>query len=203
MQQIHHRHRQGRFGFRHSNAAARSAGLLRARAWRGRRHDARLHVSCRRRPWLKRSIATLRYQFPYMEAGGKRPDTPAKAHAAVRAAGRGSQAKHFRLAAADGGRQIVRRAHDLAGAGGRTAAGVVGLAFFGFPLHPAGKPSADRAKHLADIDIPMLFLQGSRDSLAELKLLEPVVDKLGASRCSAPGRRRRSFLPCAGAFGTQ
>ncbi len=60
-------------------------------------------------------------------------------------------------------------------------AGVVGLALFGFPLHPAGKPSADRAKHLADIDVPMLFLQGSRDSLAELDLLEPVVGKLGPS----------------------
>jgi hypothetical protein len=60
-------------------------------------------------------------------------------------------------------------------------AGVAGLAFFGFPLHPAGRPSADRAKHLADIDVPMLFLQGSRDGLAELDLLEPVVGKLGPS----------------------
>ena len=82
-------------------------------------------------------------------------------------------------AAPDRRRQVVRRPHDLAGAGGSTAAGVDGLAFFGFPLHPAGKPSDDRASHLADIKIPMLFLQGTKDKLAELALLEPVVKRLG------------------------
>jgi predicted alpha/beta-hydrolase family hydrolase len=126
----------------------------------------------------ERGVATLRYNFLYMEQGGKRPDAPARAHAAVRAA--------------------IAKAHDLAPslplfAGGRSFGGrmtsqaqakealpnVRGLVFFAFPLHPAGKPSDERAAHLSDVTLPMLFLQGENDALATLDLLRPVVTNLG------------------------
>jgi predicted alpha/beta-hydrolase family hydrolase len=125
-----------------------------------------------------RGIATLRYQFPYMENGSKRPDSPAVAHAAVRAAV--SEAARFcpKLPLIAGGKSFGGRMTSQAQAIDALP-GVCGLAFLGFPLHPAGKPSSDRAKHLADIRIPMLFLQGTRDALAELDLLEPVVKRLG------------------------
>src|SRR3979490_2020603 len=128
----------------------------------------------------ERGVATLRYQFPYMEKGSKRPDSPAIAQAAVRAAvaEAGRRCAGLRLIA--GGKSFGGRMTSQAQAMAPLA-GVDGLAFLGFPLHPAGKPSTDRAKHLADVDIPMLFLQGSRDNLAELTLLEPVVKRLGPS----------------------
>ena len=125
----------------------------------------------------ERGIATLRYQFPYMEKGSKRPDSPAVAHAAVRAAVAEAVRNCPGVALIAGGKSFGGRMTSQAQAVSPLG-GVQGLAFFGFPLHPAGKPSADRAKHLADIYIPMLFLQGSRDSLAELSLLEPVVTSL-------------------------
>lgn len=126
----------------------------------------------------ERGVATLRYQFPYMEKGGKRPDPPAVAHAAVRAAvaEAGRRCAGLRLIA--GGRSFGGRMTSQAQAAAPLD-GVAGLTFFGFPLHPAGKPSDDRASHLANIRIPMLFLQGSRDKLAELTLLEPVIQRLG------------------------
>jgi predicted alpha/beta-hydrolase family hydrolase len=113
-----------------------------------------------------------------MEKGSKRPDPPAVAHAAVRAAvaEAGRCCSGLRLIA--GGRSFGGRMTSQAQAAAPLP-GVDGLAFFGFPLHPAGKPSDDRAKHLADIRIPMLFLQGTNDKLAELTLLEPVVKRLG------------------------
>ena len=125
-----------------------------------------------------RHIATLRYQFLYMERGLKRPDTPAVAHAIVRAA-------------------VSQAARSMAGvplvAGGKSFGGrmtsqaqalapmpdVRGVAFFGFPLHPAGKPSDQRAEHLLKITVPMLFLQGTRDKLADEGLLRPLIRKLG------------------------
>jgi uncharacterized protein len=126
----------------------------------------------------ERGIATLRYQFPYMEKGSKRPDPPPIAQVAVRAAVAEAAKRCPGLPLIAGGKSFGGRMTSQAQA---TAPldGVDGLAFFGFPLHPAGKPSSDRAKHLADVKIPMLFLQGTRDSLAELKLLEPVVKSLG------------------------
>jgi predicted alpha/beta-hydrolase family hydrolase len=126
----------------------------------------------------ERGVATLRYQFPYMEKRSKRPDPPAVAHAAVRAAvaEAGRCCAGLRLIA--GGRSFGGRMTSQAQAAAPLA-GVDGLAFFGFPLHPAGKPSDDRAKHLADIRIPMLFMQGTNDKLAELTLLEPVIKRLG------------------------
>src|SRR5258708_9562950 len=126
----------------------------------------------------ERGVATLRYQFPYMEKGSKRPDSPAIAQAAVRAAvaEAGRRCAGLRLIA--GGKSFGGRMTSQAQAMAPLA-GVDGLAFLGFPLHPAGKPSSDRAKHLSDVQVPMLFLQGTRDALAELSLLEPVVKGLG------------------------
>jgi predicted alpha/beta-hydrolase family hydrolase len=126
-----------------------------------------------------RGIATLRYQFPYMEKGSKRPDPPAVAHAAVRAAVAEAARACPGLPLIAGGKSFGGRMTSQAQAK-TPLAGVVGLAFFGFPLHAAGKPSADRADHLADVKIPMLFLQGTNDKLAELSLLKPVVEGLGA-----------------------
>jgi predicted alpha/beta-hydrolase family hydrolase len=128
----------------------------------------------------ERGVATLRYQFPYMEKGSKRPDPPAIAHAAVRAAVAEAGRSCPGLPLIAGGKSFGGRMTSQAQAAAPLA-GVRGLAFLGFPLHPAGKPSSDRAKHLADVHIPMLFLQGTRDNLAELALLEPVVRGLGPS----------------------
>jgi predicted alpha/beta-hydrolase family hydrolase len=125
----------------------------------------------------ERGIATVRYQFPYMEKGSKRPDAPAVAHAAVRAAVAEAARCCPGVPLIAGGKSFGGRMTSQAQAASPLE-GVHGLAFFGFPLHPAGKPSSDRAKHLGGIKIPMLFLQGSRDSLAELGLLEPVVKSL-------------------------
>jgi uncharacterized protein len=127
----------------------------------------------------ERGIATLRYQFPYMEKAGKRPDPPAVAHAAVRAAVAEAARCCAGLPLIAGGKSFGGRMTSQAQAIAPLA-GVRGLAFLGFPLHPAGKPSGDRAKHLSAVKIPMLFLQGTRDTLAELNLLEPMVKSLGA-----------------------
>src|SRR5664279_4555932 len=128
----------------------------------------------------ERGIATLRYQFPYMEKGTKRPDPPQVAHAAVRAAVAEAAQRCPGLPLIAGGKSFGGRMTSQAQASSPLA-GVDGLAFLGFPLHPAGKPSDTRAKHFSEIKIPMLFLQGTRDSLAELKLLEPVIRRLGRS----------------------
>jgi predicted alpha/beta-hydrolase family hydrolase len=125
-----------------------------------------------------RGVATLRYQFPYMEAGSKRPDRPVIAHAAVRAAVAEAARQCPGLPLIAGGKSFGGRMTSQTQAD-TPLAGVHGLAFFGFPLHPAGKPSSERAQHLFDIRVPMLFLQGSRDKLAELSLLEPLIEQLG------------------------
>jgi predicted alpha/beta-hydrolase family hydrolase len=127
-----------------------------------------------------RGIATLRYQFPYMEKGSKRPDTPAVAHAAVRAAVNEAARLCTGLPLIAGGKSFGGRMTSQAQAIAPLA-GVRGLALLGFPLHPAGKPSDARAKHLSDVDVPMLFIQGTRDKLAEPQLIAPVVKRLGAS----------------------
>jgi uncharacterized protein len=128
---------------------------------------------------FERGIATLRYQFPYMEKGSKRPDTPGIAHAAVRAAVNEARQKFSRVPLIAGGKSFGGRMTSQMLAAGPLP-DVDGLAFLGFPLHPPGKPSTERASHLADIRIPMLFVQGTRDKLAELPLLEAVVKKLRA-----------------------
>lgn len=127
----------------------------------------------------ERGVATLRYQFPYMEYGSKRPDAPKIAHAAVRAATTEAQRRFPRLPLIAGGKSFGARMTSQAQAL-EPLPGVSGLAFIGFPLHPAGKPAVDRADHLQQLGIPMLFLQGTRDALADLELLEPVVKKLGS-----------------------
>ena len=126
----------------------------------------------------ERGVATLRYQFPYMEKGSKRPDPPAIAHATVRAAvaEAAKACAGFNLIA--GGRSFGGRMTSQAQAK-MPLEGVQGLAFLGFPLHPTGQPSTERAAHLSEVQIPMLFLQGTNDGLAELNLLKPVVASLG------------------------
>ena len=127
----------------------------------------------------ERGIATLRYQFPYMERGSKRPDPPAIAHAAVKAAVGEAARLAGELPLFAGGKSFGGRMTSQAQAIAPLP-GVRGLVFFAFPLHPAGKPSVVRAEHLSQIAIPMLFLQGTRDALAELDLLRPVIAGLGA-----------------------
>jgi predicted alpha/beta-hydrolase family hydrolase len=127
-----------------------------------------------------RGVGTLRYQFPYMERGSKRPDAPKVAHAAVRAA----VAEAARLAPGlpliAGGKSFGGRMTSQAQAASPLP-GVRGLAFLGFPLHAAGQPSDERAKHLFEVKVPMLFLQGAADKLAEPKLLAPLAEKLRGS----------------------
>ena len=125
----------------------------------------------------ERGIATLRYQFAYMERGSKRPDLPALAHAAVRAAVDRAAALAGDLPLYAGGKSFGGRMTSQAQAAAPLP-GVRGLVFIGFPLHPAGKPGDARARHLADVALPMLFLQGTRDELADLALLRPVVEAL-------------------------
>jgi predicted alpha/beta-hydrolase family hydrolase len=126
----------------------------------------------------ERGIATLRYQFLYMERGAKRPDPPALAHKAVRAAVADAATRAKGLPLFAGGRSFGGRMTSQAQALSPLP-GVRGLVFFAFPLHPAGKPSDERAAHLAGVEIPMLFLSGTNDGLASLDLLRPVVKTLG------------------------
>lgn len=126
-----------------------------------------------------RGIATLRYQFLYMEKGLRRPDPPRLAHAAVRSAAAKAVELAPDLPLFAGGRSFGGRMTSQAQAE-QPLPGVRGLAFLGFPLHPAGKPSSDRAEHLVEVKIPTLFLQGTRDALADLSLLKPVVKGLGS-----------------------
>jgi uncharacterized protein len=127
----------------------------------------------------ERRIATLRFNFPSMERGSKRPDPPAVAHAAVRAAVAEAGQRLPGLPLFAGGKSFGGRMSSQAQAL-RPLDGVRGLVFVGFPLHPAGKPGLDRAQHLTDIACPMLFLQGTRDDLAELTLLREVLARLGS-----------------------
>jgi predicted alpha/beta-hydrolase family hydrolase len=125
-----------------------------------------------------RGIASLRYQFPYMEHGGKRPDPPKVAHAAVRAAVSEAARRLPNLPLVAGGKSFGGRMTSQAQAA-KPMPGVVGLVFLGFPLHPAGQPSRERGKHLFDVKVPMLFLQGTRDALAALDELKPLCKALG------------------------
>ena len=127
----------------------------------------------------ERRIATLRYQFPFMERGSKRPDTPKLAHATVRAAVAEAARLVPELALFAGGRSFGGRMTSQAQAVAPLP-GVRGLVFLGFPLHPAGKPSDERAAHLGNVQIPMLFMQGTRDDLADLPLLKTLAGQLGA-----------------------
>jgi uncharacterized protein len=126
----------------------------------------------------RQDIATLRYQFPYMETGTRRPDPPQLAHATVRAAVAAALSLVPTLSLIAGGKSFGGRMTSQAQSKDPLQ-GVRGLAFLGFPLHPAGRPSQDRAAHLFDVQIPMLFLQGTRDTLASLDQIEPLCKRLG------------------------
>jgi len=126
----------------------------------------------------ERGIATLRYQFPYMEHHRRRPDPPLVCHATVRAAVAEAALLAPDLPLIAGGRSFGARMTSQAQAQAPLA-GVRGLLFLGFPLHPAGRPGVERAAHLRDVHIPMLFIQGTRDELAELDLLRPIIAGLG------------------------
>ena len=123
--------------------------------------------------------ATLRFQFPYTEEGSRRPDAPPLLMATVRAAVEAARELAGELPLLAGGKSMGGRMTSLAAASGILSE-VSGLVFLGFPLHQAGKPSTGRGAHLADVRVPMLFLQGTRDRLADLHLLRPLCDGLGA-----------------------
>ncbi len=127
-----------------------------------------------------RQVSVLRYQFPYMEKGSKRPDVPAVAHAAVRAAVAEAARLLPGIALFAGGKSFGVRMTAQAQAKS-SMTGVRGLIFLGFPLHPPGRPSDERAQHLFEVKVPMLFLQGTRDEFADLELLRPLVNRLGSS----------------------
>ena len=127
----------------------------------------------------ERGVATLRYQFPYMERGSKHPDSAPLAQAAVRAAVAEASRLAPGLPLIAGGKSFGGRMTSQAQAAAPMQ-GVRGIAFLGFPLHPTKRPSDARGRHLFDVNVPMLFLQGARDELADLGLLRPLVERLGA-----------------------
>lgn len=154
---------------------ARLLCVLAHGAGAGMRHPF-LEVVARR--LAEHAIATLRYQFPYMEQRARRPDPPAVAAATVRAVVAEAARLAPGLALVAGGKSFGGRMTSTAQAE-QPLPGVRGLVFLGFPLHPPGRPDDKRAEHLARVQIPMLFLQGTRDQFADLKLLKPVVRRLG------------------------
>ncbi|MGB8628979.1 MAG: alpha/beta family hydrolase, partial [Xanthobacteraceae bacterium] len=125
-----------------------------------------------------RGLATLRYQFPSMEARAKRPDPPAVAQAAVRAAVGAARQHCPNPMLIAGGKSFGGRMTSQAQSA-LPLPNVAGLVFLGFPLHASGKPSTERVAHLFKVTIPMLFLQGDKDKLAELPLIRTVTEKLG------------------------
>lgn len=126
----------------------------------------------------QRKVASLRYQFPYMEKGGRRPDPPSVAQATVRAAIAAARARLPSVPLFAGGKSFGGRMTSQAQESA-SLPGVIGLVFLGFPLHPAGKPSIARADHLHRVDVPMLFVQGTRDALAQPSLIQQVASGLG------------------------
>jgi hypothetical protein len=156
-------------------AAARHLLVLGHGAGAGMRHPFMEAISAR---LAGVGVATLRYQFPYMEGGGRRPDPKPVLLATVRAAVREAAARTDGLPLLAGGKSMGGRMTSSAEAEAPLT-GVRGLIFFGFPLHPAGRPSIERAAHLDAVRLPMLFLQGDRDRLADLDLLQPVCRRLG------------------------
>jgi uncharacterized protein len=162
-------------GLLQNPAHARACYVLAHGAGAGMSHSFMAAVAAE---LASRGIASLRYQFPYMERGAKRPDPPQLAQATVRAAVSAAVAllpDHLLIA---GGKSFGGRMTSQAQAKAPLH-GVRGLAFLGFPLHPAGRPSQDRGAHLFDVQIPMLFLQGTRDTLASPDQIRPLCEKLG------------------------
>ena len=156
--------------------AARACYVLAHSAGAGMQHPSMRAIAA---GLASLGVATLRYQFPYMERGSRRPDPPPLCHATVRAAVAAAARLAPGLPLVAGGRSFGGRMTSQAQAIAPLE-GVRGLAFLAFPLHPAGEPSDSRATHLAEVSIPMLFLQGTRDALAERALIEALVARLGA-----------------------
>ena len=156
-------------------ANARACYVLAHGAGAGMRHASMDKIA---NGLADRSIATLRFNFPYMEKKQGRPDQPAVAHAAIRAAVEEAARLSPGMKLVAGGKSFGGRMTSQAQAK-TPLPGVKGLAFLGFPLHADKKPSTERAEHLAHVEIPMLFLQGTRDGLADLGLLKPVIATLG------------------------
>jgi predicted alpha/beta-hydrolase family hydrolase len=163
-------------GLLQSTPGARACYVLAHGAGAGMAHP---FMAASARELVQRGIATLRYNFPYMDKGSKRPDSPKLAQATVRAAAAHASRLLPRVALFAGGKSFGGRMTSQAQAAAPLP-GVRGLAFLGFPLHAPGRPSDERAQHLYEIRIPMLFLQGTRDEFADFSLLEPVIGRLGA-----------------------
>jgi hypothetical protein len=155
---------------------ARAALVLAHGAGAGMEHPSMQAIAA---GLAERGIATLRYQFPYMERKSRRPDPPALCHATIRAAVAEATRLAPDLPLIAGGRSFGGRMTSQAQAQAPLER-VRGLAFLAFPLHPAERPGTDRAAHLQQVDIPMLFIQGTRDQLADLSLLRPLIASLGA-----------------------
>src|SRR3954451_16227828 len=162
-------------GLLQSTPGARACYVLAHGAGAGMAHP---FMAASARELAQRGIATLRYNFPYMDKGSKRPDSPKLAQATVRAAVAHASRMLPRVPLFAGGKSFGGRMTSQAQAAAPLP-GVHGLAFFGFPLHPAGRPSDERGKHLFDVRLPLLFLQGTRDALADRTLLEALVQRLG------------------------
>jgi uncharacterized protein len=156
-------------------AGARAALVLAHGAGAGMTHRSMETLA---RDLAERGIATTRYQFPFMEHGRKRPDAPPVAHATVRAAVAAAASLAPDLPLFAGGRSFGGRMTSQAQATSPLP-WVRGLIFVAFPLHPANRPSDERGKHLFEVAVPMLFLQGSRDALADLILLQQLCAELG------------------------
>jgi len=163
-------------GLLQTPAGARACYVLAHGAGAGMQHPFMAAVAA---GLAARGIATLRYQFPAMERGARRPDPPPLAQATVRAACAAAVRLLPDLPLIAGGKSFGGRMTSQAQAR-EPLAGVGGLVFLGFPLHPAGRPSRERAQHLFDVQIPLLFLQGTRDALATLDQLSPLCQALGA-----------------------
>lgn len=162
-------------GLLQAPAGARAAYVLAHGAGAGMDHAFMAQAA---QGLAERGVATLRYQFPYMERGSKRTDPPALAHAAVRAAVSRAAQELGGLRLFAGGKSFGGRMTSQAQAAAPLP-GVEGLVFLGFPLHPDGAPSSTRAEHLREVHIPMLFLQGTRDKLADIERMRAVSAALG------------------------
>jgi predicted alpha/beta-hydrolase family hydrolase len=156
--------------------AARCLLVLAHGAGAGMRHTFMASIAER---LARRGVATLRYQFPYLEAGRRAPNPPALLTATVRAAVDVAADVAGDLPLLAGGKSMGGRMTSLAAAADPLP-GVRGIVFFGFPLHAAGRPATERGDHLRGVSVPMLFVQGTRDRLADPTLMRPLCDDLGA-----------------------
>ena len=180
---------------------ARSLLVLARRAGAGMHHTFMESLA---RELAGVNVGTFRYQFPYMQQRRGRPDAPALLTATVQAAVKAASDAASDLMLLAGGKSLGGRMTSLAFADGpstvQATAPVRGLVFFGFPLHPPGRPGTQRADHLTAVQMPMLFLQGTRDTFADLTLLRPVCET-GASCHLTCGGCRGSFVSCAETIG--